>query len=301
MKTRFFLLLSTVLFFTGCNIYEQDDYQELVVLEAHAIAGRSLPNVRISKTMPAGEQYSFEDAALNDAVVRLHHIDPDGQEQQVFTYQQFSTGRYEAVNRDYRVQPRHSYRIEVEFDDRSEQLSATTTVPAQFQVLSEVNPSYTYQSSEQLEILLSATESAAHQNIYVINTIPVDTSEEYLTPFYCDLVQDGDAELSDLTDNSSGLINEGNFNINDDQTISLNFPWIGVAFFGENLVVINSVDQNLADLVNSENLQLGGSTLPPGEIPNLIYNVEGGIGVFGSQTTDTIRTEFLNPGAFECR
>ena len=108
-------------------------------------------------------------------------------------------------------------------------------------------------------------------------------------------VEDDDTDIDEFFNNSSGLINEGNFEINDDQTILLRFPWIGVAFFGENAVVINSVDSNLADLARSEELQLGGSTLPPGEIPNLIYNVEGGIGVFGSIASDTLITTFTRP------
>jgi len=170
-------------------------------------------------------------------------------------------------------------------------------VPAQFEILSEIEPSYVYQSENQLEILLTATESNARQNIYVFNAIAREASLENLTPFYLDAVENREASLSEFLNNSSGLINEGNFDILEDQTIRLRFPWIGVAFFGENIVVTNSVDQNLADLVRSEELQLGGSTLPPGEIPNLIYNVEGGIGVFGSISTDTVVTRFLRPGS----
>lgn len=281
-----------LLLFSSCDIYEQDEYRELIVLEAYAIAGRPLPDVRISRTLPIADEYSFNEAAITSAAVVITVTNSEGSENGSFSYFQQRQGVYRANDRNYRVEAGSTYRIDVQFQDRPDQLRAITTVPAQFEILSEVKDSYVYQSEDQLEILLTATESDARQNIYVFNTLTREPSVDNLTPFYQDAVVNGDSELQEFFDNSSGLINEGNFTINDDQTILLRFPWIGVAFYGENAVVTNSVDQNLSDLVRSEELQLGGSTLPPGEIPNLIYNVEGGIGVFGSMVTDTIVTRF---------
>lgn len=284
-----------VLWFQGCDIYEQDSYQELVVLEAYAIAGRTLPDVRLSTTSPVNEEYTFDDVALNDATVLISRLDDNGNVLDDFPYQLEGSGVYRAIDQTTLVEAGARYRINVQFDSRSDQLTAETVIPRQFEILSEVEESYVYQSEDQLEILLSATESNAAQNVYVFNTISLEPVPENLTPFYSDAVEGDDTEIEDFFNNSSGLINEGNFEINDDQTILLRFPWIGVAFYGENAVVTNSVDGNLADLVRSEELQLGGSTLPPGEIPNLIYNVQGGIGVFGSISTDTITTRFIRP------
>lgn len=281
----------------GCDVYEQDEYQELVVLETYAIAGRPLPDVRLSTTSPATEEYNFIDVALNDATVLITQFDNAGEPVADFTYSLRTNGVYRANNRSTLVQPGTRYQINVQFDSRPEQLRAETVVPRQFDVLGDVENSYVYQSDEQLEILLTATESDAKQNVYVFNTLTQEPNLENLTPFYRDAVENGDSDISEFFNNSSGLINEGNFEINDDQTILLRFPWIGVAFFGKNSVVINSVDGNLADLARSEELQLGGSTLPPGEIPNLIYDVEGGIGVFGSISTDTLVTTFTRPQA----
>ena len=274
------------------DVYEQDDYRELVVLEAYAIADRPLPDVRLSTTATITEEYTFVDVAINDATIVLTRLSSNGQPMEDFNYTRRTTGIYSASDQSTLVEAGARYRIQVQFDSREEKLTAETVIPQQFEVLSEVNNSYVYQSEDQLEILLTATESDANQNVYVFNTIAQEPSLENLTPFYASAVEDGDTDIGEFFNNSSGLINEGNFEINDDQTILLRFPWIGVAFFGENAVVINSVDSNLADLARSEELQLGGSTLPPGEIPNLIYNVEGGIGVFGSIASDTLITNF---------
>lgn len=294
---KYLYLTSLALLFVmfGCDVYDQDEYRELVVLESYAIAGRPLPDVRLSTTSPANEEYNFRDVALNDAAVVVTQLDASGQPVADYIYSLRMNGVYSANDRATLVQPGTRYQIRAQFDSRQEQLSAETVVPQQFEVLSDVNESYIYQTDEQLEILLTATESNANQNVYVFNTLTLEPNIDNLTPFYRDAVVNGDSKIADFINNSSGLINEGNFEINDDQTILLRFPWIGVAFFGENAVVINSVDPNLADLARSEELQLGGSTLPPGEIPNLIYDVEGGIGVFGSISSDTLITRFTRP------
>lgn len=291
-RFKYLYFIICLVLITGCGVYEQDDYRELVVLEAYAIADRPLPDVRLSTTATITEEYTFVDVAINDATIVLTRLSSIGQPMEDFNYTRRTTGIYSASDQSTLVEAGARYRIQVQFDSREEKLTAETVIPQQFEVLSEVNNSYVYQSEDQLEILLTATESDANQNVYVFNTIAQEPSLENLTPFYASAVEDGDTDIGEFFNNSSGLINEGNFEINDDQTILLRFPWIGVAFFGENAVVINSVDSNLADLARSEELQLGGSTLPPGEIPNLIYNVEGGIGVFGSIASDTLITNF---------
>ncbi|NBC25719.1 MAG: DUF4249 family protein [Bacteroidetes bacterium] len=284
-----------LLLLQGCGIYEQDGFEEVVVVEAYAEAGERLPDVRLSTNLPVDQEYSFENVALSGATVTITRLDENGAAENVFEYRAISEGVYRSRDRSTPVEAGKAYRLDVTFADRPDELTAVTNVPRQFNIINEVEESYVYQSENQLEILLTATESEANQNVYVFNTIAKEPSPENLTPFYRDAVEDGDSEVSDFFNNSSGLINEGNFEIRDDQTILLRYPWLGVAFFGENAVVINSVDQNLADVIRSQELQLGGSTLPPGEIPNLIYNVDGGIGVFGSLSTDTIITRFDRP------
>jgi len=288
-------ILLVLILFTSCDVYNQDDYRELVVMEAYAIAGRPLPDVRVSTTGPVNDEYSFVDVAINDASVVVTQLDSNGEPLEDFSYTRRTMGVYRATNQSVLVEPGATYRINIQFESRTEQLTAETVVPQQFEILSDVNESYVYQSEDRLEIILTATESNAKQNVYVFNTITLEPSLDNLTPFYKSAVDDRDAGIEEFFNNSSGLINEGNFEVNDDQTITLQFPWIGVAFYGENAVVTNSVDSNLADLARSEELQLGGSTLPPGEIPNLIYNVDGGIGVFGSIASDTIITNFIRP------
>lgn len=296
MKKSFYPILILILFFTSCESYNQDDYEELVFVESYAVANRTLPSVRISTTSPTSEQYSFPENALTNANVRVSLLDDDGNREESFDY--FHSSLKDGIYRTFShhiVQPRRSYMLEIDFDERDEVISAVTTVPDQFEIINEVPERAVYQSEDQLEIILSQTESTQRQNVFVFNTIAENPVFENLTPFYRNAVEDGNSVTGDFVSNSSGLINEGSFQAEPDGSIVLKFPWLGVAFFEENLVVTNSVDKNMFDLIRSQDVQLGGSTLPPGEIPNLIYNMDGGIGVFGSLASDTVNIFFERP------
>jgi hypothetical protein len=291
------LILTTLLLFISCEIYSQDEYEEIIVVEAYMIANRQLPEVRVSRTMPVDIEYNFDDSAISGATVLVSLLDESGNREQTFAYLpvQPGSGVYNPAIFNHTVLPGRTYRLEIEFLNRPESIRAETTIPGQVSIINEIREEVIYQSEEQLEIVLAPSDNTVSQNIFVFDSITLDPAEDNMTPFYSAAVRNGNAKVEDFINNSSGLINEGNFTLNADRSISLKFPWIGVAFYGDNLIVTNSVDQNLADLVRSQEVQLGGSTLSPGEIPNLIYNIDGGIGIFGSISTDTVQTRFLRP------
>lgn len=299
MKYPVFILFIFGLIVAGCDPNSQDEYEEYVVLESYIVADRSLPVVRLSRTLPIDEEYSFQNAALSGANVLVTLLDEDGNDVESFPYIERSesfSGIYTPINQEHQVIPRRTYRVDVNFNNRDDELTARTTVPDQISIINEIPETIEYRGDQQLEIVLSATERTEAQNRYVFNAIKENPREDLLTPFYRASVVDGDSNPEDFANNSSGLINEGNFDIDDEGTTTLLFPWIGVAFFEENLIVINSVDSEMGEFLRSQNVQLGGSTLPPGEIPNVRYNVEGGIGIFGSIASDTVSTFFSRPG-----
>lgn len=277
----------------SCNIYEQDDYKELVVVEAYLIANRPLPGIMISRTSPVDQTYVRDDLLLSGANLQVVLLDPSGDDFQIFSYSfNREQGKYLPDEPHY-VQPKQRYRLDVQFNDRSEILRAYTTIPDQFEIINDIPETVIYQSSEQLELSITAPGRLDNQNVFVFSTRSLEPSIENLTPFYRASFDNENIDLSDVVINSSGLINEGNFEINPDGTITLRYPWIGVAFYGESEIIVQSVDSNLDKLIRSQQVQLGGSTLSPGEIPNITYNIEGGIGIFGSISSDTTRTNFL--------
>jgi hypothetical protein len=293
---KLILFLTTLFFLAACEQYNQDSYEEYVVVESYAVANDSLPEVFVRTTSRADEEYNASELVLDNANVQIVLLDENGSDEEVFGYMYSSEKeRYVPQDQEHRMLPTRSYRLDVSFNDRPEVVQAITTIPDDFEIINEIPETIFYQGGGQLELILSATEKTQFQNIFVFTAIALHARLDNMTPFYFAALEEDGVEVSDFQVNSSGLINEDNFTRNEDGTITLKYPWLGIAFYGETRIVTQSVDKNIADLVRSQDVQLGGSTLSPGEIPNIIYNVEGGIGVFGSLSSDTVSTIILNP------
>lgn len=295
LKSLTIVFLSLFLVLSSCDIYNQEDYSEYIVVEAYAVANNTLPEIHVTTTSPVEVEYDHEALRVQNANVRITLLDEDGKDADQFDYFFSLTNNAYITPSFHEVMPNATYRLDIDFNDRPDVIQAFTTIPDEFRILNNIPAEVVYQSTEQIEITVSAPKRTNFQNVFVFSTIAENPLIENLTPFYRASLDNENIELNDVLINSSGLINEGNFDINPDQTITLRLPWIGVAFYGDSKIVINSVDKNLADLVRSQQVQLGGSTLSPGEIPNLIYNIEGGIGIFGSLSADTARTSFIRP------
>ncbi len=296
MKSLFYITIAlfSFLIIAGCEPLNQDEYEEFFVIESYAVAGRPLPDITIKRTADATEFFDDEALRVNNASVQLLRLDESGNIIDQYGYSlSDNIGVYSAENRNAVIIDGGTYQFIADVPGADEQIRATTIVPDSFEIISDIPEQLVYQGTEQLEITITNTTPEFRQNVFVFSTIAQEPVEENLTPFYKASFDDDNIDLDDVIINSSGLINEGSFDINPNNTITLRFPWLGVAFYGENVVVINSVDENLFDLVRSQEVQLGGSTLSPGEIPNVLYNTEGAIGVFGSMSTDTVNTRFI--------
>lgn len=294
MQYRTFYIIAILILFTGCELYEQDEYEEYYVVESYLVAGDDLPIVRLSKTSNIEEKYNFQDAAVSNASVQIQLLNNDSTVAKTYSYQQIQNraGTYIPAT-GVPVQPKRLYRLNVTHEGN--EVTATTYVPGNFESVNddELQDRYIYQSNNQVEIKTTPSSYITERQTYYIFTVnAVDTTKENLTPFYLDLVED-DAEIENFYINSSGIINEGNYSRNPDETITLKLPWLSIAFFGENDVIANAIDDNMYDFLRTQEVQGGGATLSPGEIQNVKYNVDGGIGVFGSMSSDTVRVEIV--------
>tara|TARA_R110000868_G_scaffold304437_16_gene565234 strand:- start:2509 stop:3441 length:933 start_codon:yes stop_codon:yes gene_type:complete len=297
----FLLILGT---FFGCDIYPQDEYEEFYVVESYIVAGRNLQQVRLSTTGEAFEFYSFENTAVSNASVSINLLNTNSNRvEQSFPFQMDTPGIY-IPTIDHEVLPERTYQLLVSVPNGAsfDEISATAIVPGSFDVIGGVQDTLVYQSTEQLEVTLSESSYPGRQNVYVFNTLALNPIPENLTPLYADFY-DNEEEIDsngvrnndlllEFSNTSSGLLNAGNFTINNDGSITIRYPWLAVAFFEENRIVATTVDDNIYDYIRSGSVQFGGSTLSPGEIQNVITHIEGGIGLFGAMASDTIPTFF---------
>lgn len=290
MKYRLLISFFLTLVTAGCNFYAQDDYEQYYVVESYLIANRPLPHVRVSHTLPVEDKYSVEGSAVEDASVEIRLLDDDERIIEIYPYVYQKNGVYQPAN-PIEVQPQHVYELQVAINGGDEEITSRTFVPGAFQAehQSETPDSVTYQSEEQIKINTSVSSYPGRQSYFIFTVNVIDPSLDRLTPFYEDQIDEDEEDLPDLYVNSSGVINEQNYEVNTDSTLTLRVPWLAVAFYGDNYITVNAIDDNMYDFIRSQGVQGGGSTLPPGEIQNIVYNVEGGIGIFGSMASDTVK------------
>ncbi|MDZ7690737.1 MAG: DUF4249 family protein [Balneolaceae bacterium] len=278
------LLLSAA----GCELYPQDEFEEDYVVESYLVANRPLPQIRISKTTPIDSMYDFTDAAVTSAEVEVRLLDENGNADETFEYGIQSTGVY-VTGSSHRVLPRRRYELYVTFRDAPDEIRAQTFVPGQFGSVGNTVDSIAYQDPAQIVINTSRSYYPNRQSFFIFSVVALQPEPGTLTPFYADQLNNEDTELSNFYTNSSGIINEQNYEENENNTLTLRVPWLAVAFYGDTYIIANAIDDNMYDFYRTQDVQGGGSTLPPGEFQNVIYNVEGGIGVFGSMASDTVR------------
>lgn len=298
---KLYLPITLVLLFVlaSCDLYPQDEYREFYVVESYLVANRTLPGVRVSRTVSLEEEYNVQESGINNADIEMYLLAEDGSVERTYTYVNSpnnASNFYNTVSQD-RVLPGRNYRLQITFPGNSDTVSATTLVPGNFQTVGTVIDTTFYQSPQQITVTTTQSEYPGRQSYFVFSVIATQPTVENLTPFYRDQVVDQDEDIEDFEINSSGIINEGNYDINSDGTLTLRVPWLAVAFYGDNDIVANTIDDNLYDFIRSQEVQTGGgpSILPPGEIQNIIYNVEGGIGIFGSLASDTNRVYIERP------
>lgn len=282
------ILVLVLLAGSACDTFDPAEYVEEYVVEAYLIAGDPLPQVRLSRTGPVNEPYDFERLAVQDAEVHLYALAEDGTPATTYTYRKagLSPGIYRPI-RHAVVQSGRTYALEVVIPQTGERITAQTTVPAAISLGTVNADTVVYRGSEQFELRVRRSPEAGRQTYFRFSTETLDPRVEQMTPFARDLYERGDATINDLRRSTSPILNESNYEVESDTVIVVRYPWFGVFFYGFSRVTAHALDDNLYDFVRSQSVQQGGSTLSPGEIPNVLEHVEGGTGIFGSLSQAT--------------
>ncbi len=272
-----------MLLLAGCDSTSPSDHVPEVVVESYLLAGERLPEVRVSRSTAVDEVYVFEENAVGNASVRILLLAVDGSIDVVYEYDAMnqSPGVYLPASVD-NVLPERTYRLEIQVPGEAEAVTAETLVPGAFELVAANADTIVYQGASQLELDVTRSVYPGRQSIYIFSTESLQPVADLLTPFYRDIAGDDDDDVASLRITNSPLINEANYDVNPDGTLTIRLPWIAVAFFGQNRLTASALDDNLFDFIRTQSVQQGGSTLSPGEIPNVIEHIDGGTGVFGS-------------------
>ena len=278
----------------GCDLLDPSEFRSEIVISGFLAAGEPLPEIRVTRTVPIGQPYDSQSTAVQDAMVLLQRMNDEDEviDEYAYEYIEDSNGLYRYVSADTsftrmryrifeRVRPLQTYRLRVDVPDHPT-ITSTTLVPDTFSVSSASSDTVTFQSEEPFTFELTPPRYPGRQSYFTFTTTALDGFEDQLTPFARSLLDDGDdVTLADLRERVSPILNEESFDFSDG-ALRIRFPWLAIYFYGRNQVSIQALDDNLYDFIRSQNVQQGGSTRSPGEIPNVLDPIDGGRGIFGS-------------------
>lgn len=283
-----------VLALAGCDATAPVDHEPRYVVESYQVAGENMRQVRLSRTSPIGVVYDVTRLAVGNARVRIDLLAADGSVEASTPFRERSNepGVYvPAVPTLPQILPERTYRLEITtFGDSPDRITAETTVPGLFRIERANADTVVYQGPQQFSLDVTKSVFPGRQSVFVFSTEALDPGLDNLTNLYRDIIdpdpeappEEIENDLDDFYVTTSPPVNEGNYDVNPDGTLTIRLPWFAVAFFGPQRVTPNAVDDNVFDFLRSQGIQQGGSTLSPGEIPNVLDHIDGGTGIFGS-------------------
>lgn len=287
-RIAFALLLLLLAPLASCDLAEEPFRPQLVV-EGILVAGQPLPTIRLSRTVSILEPIDRETSAVQGARVTIERLGEDGSPDLEITYAgggleglYFPADDFPAI-----AEPLRRYRITIDVPDElglvpaGEFVRGETLVPDTFKVLTPPPDTVRYNPFGPAPAL-RVTPSAypGRQAVYLFSITALDPRNFGLTPTYAALV--GDDDISGLIEGTSPLLNEETYERDPDGTINLQIPWLAIAFYGPSRFTASALDNALFDFLRSRDAQFGSGTLSPGEIPEVLTNLDNAVGVFGS-------------------
>lgn len=283
-----------------------------VVVEAYLQGGAHMAPIYLTRSVGTDDTYEPAEAVISDATVEVRRLTEEGETAATIPFRETTSGVYEpAPSPPPIVRPLTTYELSVTSPTGTD-VTATTTVPDTLSIVESQNEEVIYQGPAQPTFTLTPPQTGRDQQAVLVLTTtslldfgrPESQLQDRLTPFYEGNYDPEEDSIEAYRTTSSGVLNEANFSRDEAGRITTQLPWISVAFYGPNEAAVHVIDNNLFDLIRSQQAQSPGglgSGLGPGEIPNVIEHVEGGTGIFGSYVKDT-QTVFIQcpPGNGEC-
>ena len=316
---RRLLFFAVALALAGCDGVLDDDLDAQVVVSASLGAGDPLPTVFLSRVSPLLDAYDPDALAISGAVVTVTLLAPDGSDEQTVEYIGGGRTGYVPAERPT-VLPGRTYRLDAAVGD--ERLTAQTTVPRLVELVAPPPASVALGDGQGPEVRVTRTSTAERPARFVLSTkalAPVQFREVtvgdgtffrslpaegrfFPTPVYqrfldCETEPEGTLLCEQNPDDvgidvgTSPVLNEASYRDVGGGAIAIQVPFLAFGYYGPTEIQVTSVDQALEDFVEGQAVQGGGTTLSPGEIPNIETNVTGGLGVFGSFSRVTVLTE----------
>ena len=296
-----------VLVLAGCGerVVFNSDGVDQVVIDATLIVDDVLPPVWVSRTLEP--QVPVTPAAAGETGATVVIVDDEGNRYEYSGTRRLDgelvapRGRYLPVDDGIVVRPSTRYELIV-VTDRDETVTATTTTPPRFEIrewlaldfdlevigrlqdFDDVGDSVWTVPSNRLEwgasLLEARFDRAPTVPAYQVALFSLDLDSDFaIEP---DFFEEEDFEEIEREGSSPMFEATGG---------TVRLPWFAVFFEGRYLIKVYATDRNWSDFVSSTPSLNGG----PGFGGNAgesfdrpVFNVEGGIGLFGSAAVDSV-------------
>ena len=266
MKYITLFIVLPMLYITGCDESASPfDYNKQIVVTGMLESGRMIDTVKLLYTGEVDKIASSANYAIRNAVVKVIGVDVLFEDSLV--YDPLNPGRYHSINPSKIILPTKTYRLEVKTQD-GKSVSAVTTVPDTFSLVysSLINNSTVKYNSGKTVNFFAWTASRLH-GTYLPTISSLDTNApRILKSFMRDTTMD---TPPDKIGYRVGLPKE--------QTYT-ELPWIVLRYYGKTRFDVFAVDENYNAFLNQFVTTQGG------ELKEIRYTVQGGLGVFWART-----------------
>jgi len=281
----------------------------LIVVDAILIVDAPLPPVFVRRTAHPGIPYAVEETALvgarvsiqTDNVVFEYRPDPD------------AAGRYLPPDAPPLVEPGSTYELRVEAGDDPVVRAMTQTpqrmrigelvlvdpqddddqetVLRRLRLFSEIGDQVYEAAENQLEYLEGVLKARIQPDGGGASYQVAVSNLEHFSPLLFDNDWIDEDEISRGETSPPLKVEDG----------SLYLPWFSVQFSGRYKIKLHAVDENWFDLVRTDNVNADRGVGEAGQgFQRPLFNVENGIGLFGSASVDSVGF-FVRPrGAPAC-
>jgi len=301
------LMMGCVIFWSGCKAERSPtsffgpDASGILVVDALLIVDKPLPDLFIRETLNAEFIYRREDAAVTDAEVVI----TQGGQTFVYRADPDSVGHYLPPPNSPFVLPQTTYTLSVGSQGR--EARAVTTTPNRLHIREAVllddksleiirvfkkyedGPGLVFTAPENQVPYQTGLVEARFDRLsvrgYHISIESLDPNAALVVD--SDLLHDSDYDDLDRYGSSPAFeAKDGN----------LRMPWFAIFYGGPHIIRIYAVDENWFDLIRSvpefyqeeedNAIQLGSLAGDNFERP--LFRIEGGIGIFGSASMDSM-------------
>lgn len=289
----------------GCSADREPDSlfapQEVgvLVVDGLLIVDKPLPKVIVRETIAPNGVYLRDQAAVTDAEVTIAQ---DGVEY-VYQHSADSLGHYLPPQMAPLVVPNAQYTIRVRSQGR--EATASTLTPGRLDIrnavllndetLSVMREFKTYEDGS--DVVFTAPENQVPYQLGLLEArfdpLAVDGYHVSIESLDLDSERVLDSDLLD-EDDYDDLERYGSSPPFQARDGNLRLPWFAVYYAGRHIIRIYAIDRNWFDLVRSVPQFLGddGSLQPGGlagdSFEKPLFHVEGGIGIFGSASMDSL-------------